>query len=68
MIIYLRIIEITTIAVFKNFIDFRETGREGRREREPDKEREVCCSTYLCTHWLILVCALTKDQICKLGM
>ena len=31
----------------------REEG--GERERETS----ICCSTYLCTHWLILVCALT---------
>ena len=27
----------------------------------------ICYSTYLCTHWLILICALTRDQTCNLG-
>ena len=34
---------------------------EGGRERG-ERERLTCCSTYLCIHWLILVCALTRDQ------
>ena len=25
-------------------------------------ETLICCSTYLCIHWLILVRALTEDQ------
>ena len=28
----------------------------------------VCCSTYLCIHWLIFVCALTRDQTHNLGI
>ena len=28
----------------------------------------MCCSTYLCIHWLILVCALTGDQTHNLGV
>ena len=36
-------------------IDSRE------RERKGEREREICCSTYLCIHWLILVYALTGD-------
>ena len=49
------------------FIDFRERGmwrgRETYREREKVRQRKtsICCSTYLCIHWLILVCALTGD-------
>ena len=31
---------------FFNCIDFKEEG---------EKEREICCFTYLFTHWLILV-------------
>ena len=27
----------------------------------------MCCSTYLCIHWLILVCVLTRDQTHNLG-
>ena len=38
------------------FIDIKE--RKGERERR----RSICCSTYLCFHWLILVCAQTGDQ------
>ena len=35
----------------------------GRRERERDRERtSICCLTYLCIHWLILACTLTRDQ------
>ena len=28
----------------------------------------ICCYTYLCTHWLILVCALTGDQTWSLNI
>ena len=28
----------------------------------------IYCSTYLCIHWLILVCALTRDQTHNLGV
>ena len=33
------------------------------------KEREtlICCFTYLSIHWLILVCALTRDCAHSLG-
>ena len=34
--------------------------------RERGRER-TCCSTYLCIHWLLLVCALTRDGTCNLG-
>ena len=33
-------------------------------------EREgglICCPTYLCIRWLILVCVLTKDRTHNLG-
>ena len=30
--------------------------------------RLVCCSTYLCIHWLILTCTLTGDQTYNLGI
>ena len=39
-------------------------GGEGEREREP----WICCSTYLCIYWLLLVCALTGDQTSNLGI
>ena len=38
------------------FIAFRQRKREGERKTS------VCCSTYLCIHWLILFCTLTGDQ------
>ena len=44
--------------IFFKFIDF--TDRNGGRERE--RETSICCSTYFCIHWLILACALTRDQ------
>ena len=37
-------------------------------EREEGRERSICCSTYLCILWLILICALTGGQTCKLGI
>lgn len=36
----------------------REREREGR---EKGRERWVLCFTYLCNHWLIAVCVLTRD-------
>ena len=49
----------------KHFIDFRE-----RKERSGggEREREMCCSTLLPTHWLILVCALTRDRTHNLSI
>ena len=48
--------------LFKIFkIYFRE--RRGR-----GKERSICFSTYLCSHWFILVCVLARDQTSKLGI
>ena len=37
-------------------------------ERERERKRFICCSTYLCIHWLILSCALTGDRTCNLGV
>ena len=46
------------------FIDFRERKGGGWGENREVEEREtsICCSTYLCIYWLILVCALTGDS------
>ena len=44
-------------------IDFRETGREGEKERET----LMCCSSYLCIHQLILLRALTRGWSHNLG-
>ena len=42
--------------------------RKGERRREGEtRETAVGCSTYLCIHWLLLVCALIGDQTCNLG-
>ena len=37
---------------------------EGEREseRKGEAEREICCSTYLRIHWLILVHVLTENE------
>ena len=44
---------VTDPVFFKNFIDFRERGRE--------REIRICCSAYLSICWLLLLCALTGD-------
>ena len=46
------------------FVDFRD------REEGEEKEGEtlICCSTYSCIHWLLLVCSLTRDQTYNLGI
>ena len=38
-----------------NIICWFERGGRGR-------ETSICCSTYPCTHWLTLACALTRNQ------
>ena len=47
----------------------REKRRVGEIEWEKERERErlICCSTYFCIHWLILVCVLTGDRTHNLG-
>ena len=47
------------IKIFYLLILERKGKGGGEREK---KEREFCCSTYLCIHCLILVCALSRDQ------
>ena len=42
---------------------FWEIQERGERRREI----LICCSTHPCSHWLILVCALTGDQTLNLG-
>ena len=32
------------------------------------RKTSICCPTYLCIHWLLLVCALTRDQTHNLGV
>ena len=29
---------------------------------EGERATLICCSTYLCIHWLILVCSLTRNR------
>ena len=43
-----------------------DEGREGGGERE--RETLICYSTNLCTHSLILVCAMAGDQTHNLGV
>ena len=56
------------LKILKLFID--SGGRGGERESEGESVREtsICCFTYLSNHWLILVCALTRDQTHNLGI
>ena len=37
-------------------------------KKEKKRETSICCSTYLCIHWLLFVCALTEDRTCNLGV
>ena len=48
----------------------RERERDTKQEKEREKERETStyCSTRPCPHWLILVCALTRNQTCNRGI
>ena len=46
----------------------REKGGEERERERHFLSKKYCCSTYLCIHWLILVCALMGDQTCNLGV
>ena len=46
------------------FLNLLILEREGRREGETS----VRCSPYLSIHSLILVCALTRDRTCNLGI
>ena len=51
---------------FLKFTDCKEKGGMGERERE--KTTLICFSTYLCIHWLLLVCALSKGLNPHLGI
>ena len=33
-----------------------------------ERDTSICCSTFLCVNWLILVCVLTKDQTYNLSL
>ena len=50
---------LNTLFVFLN--QFSERERERERDIKGEGEALVCIFTYLCIHWLFLVCALTKD-------
>ena len=43
----------------------REKGWGAEKEKE---KRRFCCSTHLCIHWSVLVCALTRDWTLNLGI
>ena len=53
-------------------VDLRERKGEGERERKEGRNKQtdksICCPIYLCILWLLLVCALTKDQIYNIGI
>ena len=53
--------------IFFNLLILGKTGRERKKKRERERETSICCSTYLCILWLILVCALTRDWSYNLG-
>ena len=38
------------------------------RDREEPGVGGICCSTYLCIHWLVLICPLTRDGTHNLGV
>ena len=52
-----------TLSLFK-----KKNGFERKRKVKKERETLICCSTYLCICWLILVCALTGDPTCNLGV
>ena len=39
-----------------------------KREGEKEREKSICCSTYLCICWLLLACVLTRDWTHNLGV
>ena len=56
-----------SVFVFLIFIYWFERERQRETERGRERETLICCSTYLCIHWLILVCTLTGDWTHNLG-
>ena len=46
---------------FSLFILERERKGEIENKRGGERKTSLCCFTYLCIHWLFLVCALTED-------
>ena len=55
------------IKCFYSLILERDEGGE-RQKREKERETWICCSIDLCTHWLISVCAMTRDWTYSLGI
>ena len=51
------------LLLFLKCIDFLDRERGRQKERETS----VCCSTYLCIYWLILLCP-DRDQTHNLGV
>ena len=49
-------------------IDWLTWERERDRDRDAEREKPICFSLYLCIYCLILVCALTEDWTCNLGV
>ena len=51
----------STVYVSFRFFNVYSLSLERERERKGERETLICCSTYLCIHRLILLCALTGD-------
>ena len=65
--IYIKHISLSTfqISILKassSFFFFLREREEGR-----DRKTSFCCFSYLCIHWLLLVCALTRVWTHSLG-
>ena len=50
------------------FIDYREKIIEDSAQNGGRGETSICCSTYLCIHWLLLILVLTRDWTHNLGV
>ena len=56
------------VCLLLDFSRERKGGKEGRRGGGTGRERNIdLLSTWLCSHWLTLGCALTGDQTHSLG-
>lgn len=53
-----------TLWFFKYFLLILQRESKGERKRETS----ICYSTYICIHWLIIICALSRRQTCNLGV
>ena len=60
------ILNYISLLFFNFYLLILEIERNRRRKRE--RVSLSCRSTYWCIHWLLLVCALTRDRTCNLGV